>query len=238
MNDIISKIASRGYWKVIMHPSEFKKDRLETLLECQKLIEDCKVSLRGWDYPHFLVGKEDIISAADYVWSTTDWEMYKEYWRFYQSGQFVHYFGCAEDWWRGSKLDANLGKQYEPGEVLELTMVLYRLTEIYEFASRLAQKRVFGEQMWLEIELHGMQNRRLISLDKPFFGTFGPYVSQETTLKFETLFTVQDLIATAAEKALEQSLKVFERFNWRDARIPESVTSLRMDQRKLLERRF
>ena len=228
----VSKITSRGYWKVIMHSSKFKQDRVANLLECQRLVEDCKVFLRGWDYPHC----ERIVSGEDYVWSETDWEIYKEYWRFYQSGQFVHYLGCVEDWWKGSTLDAELGARYSPGEVLELLMVLYKLTEIYEFASRLAQKGVLDEQMSLTIELHGMRDRRLICLSKPFFSAFGSYISQEAALKFEATLVVQDLIGRVAEHALEQSLQVFERFNWRDARLPENVTNLRADQRKLLER--
>jgi len=133
-------------------------------------------------------------------------------------------------------LDAELGARYSPGEVLELLMVLYKLTEIYEFASRLAQKGVLDEQMSLTIELHGMRDRRLICLSKPFFSAFGSYISQEAALKFEATLVVQDLIGRVAEHALEQSLQVFERFNWRDARLPENVTNLRADQRKLLER--
>lgn len=198
------------------------------------MVEGCKVFLRGWDYPHI----ERIVSGQDYVWSEIDWEIYKEYWRFYQSGQFVHYFGCLEDWWQGSTLDAKLGAQYRPGEVLELIMTLHRLTEIYEFASRLAQKGVFDEHMSLIVELHGMRGRRLTCLSKPFFSAFGPYISQEIDLKFESTLVVQDLIARAAEHALEQSLKVFERFNWRDTRTPENVSNLRVDQRNLLERRL
>lgn len=235
MNNTVSKISSRGYWKVIMHSSEFKQDRIGNLAECQSLIEDCRVSLRGWDYPHF---DPPLVSGQDYIWSKTDWEIYKEYWRFYRSGQFVHYFGCVEDWWKGSTLDAELGARYGPREVLELIMALYRLTEIYEFASRLAQKEVFDGQMSLTIELRGMRGRRLICLSKPVFSAFGPYISQEEGFKFEATLLVQDLIARAAEHALEQSLRVFELFNWRDARLPENVSNLRDDQRKLLERRL
>lgn len=234
MSNTISKIVSRGYWKVIMHSAGFKEDRIGNLLECQRLIEDCKVSLRGWDYPHF----DRLVSGQDYIWSETDWEIYKEYWRFYRSGQFVHYFGCVEDWWKGSKLDAELGARYGLGEVLELIMVLYRLTEIYEFASRLAQNEVFDGQMSLTIELRGMRGRRLIGLSKPVFSAFGPYISQEEAHRFEAALVVQDLIARAPEHALEETLRVFELFNWREARLPENVSNLRDDQRKLLERRL
>ena len=234
MNATVSKITSRGYWKVIMHPSEFKQDRIANLLECQRLMENCKVSLRGWDYPHF----EHLVSGEDYICSETDWEIYKEYWRLYRSGQFVHYFGCVEDWWRGSTLDAELGARYGPGEVLELIMVLYHMTEILEFASRMAQRNIFDNQMSLTVEVQGMHGRRLIRLGNSFFNEWGKYVSQQQASKFESTFVVQDLIGRGAELALDQALRVYELFNWRDARLPQNVSNLRDEQRKLLERRL
>lgn len=228
---VLQKIISRGYWKVTMHPSVFRQDCIANLLDCQKLMEDCKVVLRGWDYPHF----DEPVSGQDFIWYETDWEQYKEYWRFYRSGQFVHYFGCMEDWWRGSRLDATLGARYGPGEVLEIIMTLYRLTEIYEFASRLAQKGVFGEQMTLAVELRGMRGRRLIALGKPFIWE---YISREDASQFESSFSMEELIARAPELSLNHSLRVFELFNWRDVQLPENVANLREDQRKLLERRL
>jgi hypothetical protein len=234
MNATVSRIMSRGYWKVIMHPSEFRRDRIANLLECQRLVENCKVSLRGWDYPHF----ERLVSSEDYICSETDWEIYKEYWRLYRSGQFVHYFGCVEDWWRGSTLDAELGARYAPGEVLELIMVLYHMTEVHEFASRMAQRSVFGKQMSLTVEAHGMRGRRLIRVGNSLFDGFGQYVSQQESFKFESPFAVQDLIGRSAEAALDQALRVYELFNWRNARMAQNVSGLRDEQRKLLERRL
>jgi hypothetical protein len=234
MNATVSRITSRGYWKVIMYPSEFRRDRIANLLECQRLVENCKVSLRGWDYPHF----ERLVSSEDYICSGTDWEIYKEYWRLYRSGQFVHYFGCVEDWWRGSTLDAELGARYAPGEVLELIMVLYHMTEVHEFASRMAQRSVFGEQMSLTIEAHGMRGRRLIRVGNSLFDEFGQYVSQQESFKFESAYAVQDLIGRSAEVALDQALRVYELFNWRNARMAQNVSGLRDEQRKLLERRL
>ena len=34
----------------------------------------------------------------DWVGQGIDWENYVEYWRFYQSGQFLHLDGMKEDW--------------------------------------------------------------------------------------------------------------------------------------------
>jgi hypothetical protein len=229
---VLQRIVSRGYWRVTMHPSVFKQDRIADLYECQKLMEDCKVVLRGWDYPH----SDRILSGEDYLWSETDWEIYKIYWRFYRSAQFVHYFGCVEDWWRESTLDAELGKRYGPGEVLEIIMVLYDLTEIYEFASRLAQKGIFDEQMNMSIELHGVRGRKLTALNRILFPI--EYECMEAELLFEKMFSVQDLVARTSELSLEHALWVFERFNWRHIRSPEIVANLREDQKKLLERRL
>jgi len=229
---VLQKIMSRGYWKVTMHPSVFRQDRIANLIVCQELMEDCKVVLRGWDYPNF----DEPICGQDFIWYETDWQVYKEYWRFYQSGQFVNYFGCQEDWWKETGFASAQARLYNPGEVLEIICSLYRLTEIYEFASRLAQKDVFDEQMSMTIELHGMHGRKLVALDRILFPI--EYECEEEHLLFEKAFPVQNLLARASELSLEHALCVFERFNWRHVRSPEIVANLREDQKKLLERRL
>jgi len=230
--DVLTKIASRGYWKVVMQPPVFKPDRIAGLLDCEKLVANCQVSLRGWDYPHY----ETMQSGIDHIWSQTDWEDYKEFWRFYQSGQFVHYFGCHEDWWIDSGLSTPELRQRRPGEVLEIISTLFQLTEIYEFASRLAQRGIFDEQTTIVVELHGMRGRKLIALHRILFPI--NYTCAEKDLPFEKRFSTEELIAKTSELALEHALWVFERFNWRHVRSADVVANLREQQKKLLERRL
>ena len=99
MKELLDKIKSKGYWSVTIRPSHYDKNLIETHKELRQLIESNKVVLRGWDYPHIV--KEGIERVSeDSIESSCDWPegpVY-EYWRFYKTGQFIHYFSTREDW--------------------------------------------------------------------------------------------------------------------------------------------
>jgi hypothetical protein len=129
LSDILQKIKLRGYWEVIIRPTEFIDNRIESLSKCKEVVRELSVRLRGWDYPHF-DNNNPPTSGIDYVEQSVDWQHKVELWRFYQSGQFLHYFGMWEDWqdqstiW-GSRLTN------KPGEILSIISAVYSLTEIY-----------------------------------------------------------------------------------------------------------
>ena len=81
----LEKIRSTGYWRVNIRPTKFDKSRIDSLESCWELVNSCKISLRGWDYPR--VKEEERISGEDWVQSGTDFDTlgYVELWRFYQS---------------------------------------------------------------------------------------------------------------------------------------------------------
>ena len=99
MKELIEKIKSKGgYWRVIIRPTIYKEDLIFSLDKCKEIIEHSRVNLRGWSYPH--IGRSGIKVAGDNsVDSFCDWPIGSmfEYWRFYQTGQFVHYFSMRED---------------------------------------------------------------------------------------------------------------------------------------------
>ncbi len=142
-NELIGKIKSRGYWRIVIRPQKFNKHLIPSLDQCLQYIAASKVSLRGWDYPH--VDREGYANGIDWVESATDWMDILEYWRFYQSGQFANIFNCREDW-----VDLNqeqfmrLVNKPFPDGVLGVVATIYRLTEIYEFAARLASGSGLG----------------------------------------------------------------------------------------------
>jgi hypothetical protein len=224
----LEKIITRGYWKVVLRPLVFRQNRISTLWDCEKLVSNCKV-VGGWDYPHC----EKVQSGIDYVWSEVDWEEHKEFWRFYQSGQFVHYFACIEDWWRESKLSDAAMRPYVSGEALDSVYALLRMTEIYEFAARLGAKGIFDNYLDMHTELHGALNRNLVAVNRNW--DLSEHRCAMVDLEFDSQFHTQDLIQEKHQLALENTLWVLERFDWRDVRKPETVTNLAKEQEKLLE---
>jgi hypothetical protein len=226
-DELLKKIKSRGYWKIIIRPSKFKKDLIESLGKCDKIIQDSIVGLRGWDYPHY--PSEGTTTGLDYIEGRVDWQEFLEVWRFYQSGQFVHFIGLREDWWEDDKR-AHLEVV---GPSLSILGALYTLTEIYVFASRLTKLMELNEPIVVSISLVNTEGRKLVTLDPARF-LRGDYVAQINEISIEKTHPITKLLTAHAELALEDTTWIFERFNWKNP--PKDV--FKEDQRKFLERRI
>lgn len=244
MNDLIEKIKGYGYWRILIRPNKYDDNLIPSLAEAKKIIEDNKVSLRGWDYPH--VDRELKSISKDSIESMCDWKegQVYEYWRYYLSGQFVHYFGTRED----CRIDeAGLEKiknriAFRASEVshvkavLGILSTLYTFTEVFLFASQLAQGGHLGEDsIRIEITLYKAKDRMLYTeeasrhLSRPYICNFS---DDEITMSLD--ITRADIMANYDELAIENVLEFFRCFEWENP----SKQILEEDQRKLLERRL
>jgi|YelNatPaOPRAMG01_1025707.scaffolds.fasta_scaffold80303_2 hypothetical protein len=232
--EVLKKIKSRGYWEVIIRPNQFKENRINDISTCLKIMESNAVKFRGWDYPHIDHNPPPYI-GIDYVESTVDWGMYKEFWRFYQSGQFVHYFGCHEDWFEEQVTIFGRSEysKIKPFTILEVIMTLYTMTEVYEFASRLAKQNIFNGTLSISTNLHGMNNRALTFFEIGRSLVRG-YICRIDEIPRKQEISVETLLDKKREIALDETIEILKRFNWMSA----SKEILKEDQRKLIEGRF
>lgn len=214
---LLGKIHSTGYWRINIRPTRFQPDRIPSLSQCRDIIKEVKVSLRGWDYPH--IDQRELLSGQDWIESRTDWMSHIEYWRFYQSAQFIHHLSCREDADRPSR------------KVLSMLGTLYTTTEVLLFASRLASKNLLEPAAQISIKLLGMDGRLL---DEPGRVLSREYIARVDEITFDKVIETELLIATSSEIALDATVSIFERFNWEYP----SRQVLVEDQRKLLERRL
>jgi hypothetical protein len=229
MSEVLNKIRARGYWEVLIRPTKFIKDRIESPGKCKEIIREVSVRLRGWVYPYNKIN-EPPTTGLDYIEQSKDWEFYLEFWRYYQSGQFIHFFSMFEDWQDQAKVLGRL--PLETGSSLAIVSALYRFTEIYEFASRLAAKGLLGDECKISITLHGTKNRQLVILD-PARHVWDEYKSELESISREISISTAELMAKSAELSLDHTIWVFQRFNWDNP--PRDV--LLGDQKKLIERR-
>ncbi|MCJ7632525.1 hypothetical protein MUP77_09065, partial [Candidatus Bathyarchaeota archaeon] len=170
------------------------------------------VRLRGWDYPH-TSSKYGIKSGTDWVENLTDWTDHKEYWRMYRSAQFFHLFGCREDWWGDVRIFWSQQSHTTPRYALEIICTLYTLTEIYEFVARLAKREVFDDFLKVSITLNGMKNRRLVTVDINR-SLNENYICAIESIPLSRTASVEEIIGRNNEFALDDTVSVFERFNW------------------------
>ena len=162
--DILDEIRSGPHWKVVIRPQSFEKERILTPTDCWAVLEESQVWLRGRQYPG--IDDENREPGEDWVASWVESRGRSEYWRFFQSGLFVHYFGFREDMpsWR-SEADRKYGSRSpEPSGYLDVDNALYTCTEIFEFTERLMRAVVIGQQPvtpMVRIGMHNIRNRTL-----------------------------------------------------------------------------
>lgn len=234
MSNIIETIKSTGYWKVIIRPISFEKELINSLSDCKDIINKTTVSFRGWDFPsHESI---EIKNMDDGIESETDWNQYKEYWRFHQSGQFLHLYAFNEDYQiddieRKSSV-VYLDSSKRTSKYLSIFSTLFRITEIFEFISRLIEIGIYTTKIKISIELFDVNGRMLFIWDR-YRDLRRNYTAALDSIHYFKEFDVQEMIEDKFELALECTMYIFERFNWDQP--PMGV--LREDQKKLIEKR-
>lgn len=234
-DELIKDIKSRGYWRVEFYSTEYQAKRLTTRAGMEALVSNATVSLRGWPYPYYQAG--ETVYNGQWLEGKISWENYREYWRLYESGQWIHYArlhgaGAARE-------EVFKGRSPLPpphaGYVHVRGYVLFTLTEIFRFAVGLAQGGVLDPTAFLSIQLHNTKDYMLYESFERFFPN--KYVNQwDTPITFEQSLPASELSASADKMALDMAIKVFSVFGWSPA--DAAIRNLTEDQKKLIERRI
>lgn len=210
MTELLTEIKSRGYWRIVVRPQSFVEERLEyaSLLD---VIGSTSVRIRGWDFPH--LGREDEIERQkDYVGTRVTWSSYREYWRFYRSGQFVYLGGIHTDWLDSSAWgEAPSG--WKPGADLSVEDTVHRFTEVFELAKRLSLSEAGDDSMRVSVELYGLKGRKL-TLGPSRAGFFDDRIADMDHFSLDDGFQREELVSDARELAQGWASEVFQRFGW------------------------
>jgi len=233
IEQLISKIKSKGYWRVEIRPTIFEKLLIPTFSKAQEIVQSCTVLWRGWDYPHW--NANTVRNMSDWVESWEDWKHEIEYWRFYRSGQFIHIFAAHEDY---MNVESMLPKRYPPRPprdgYISFVSTTYQVTEILEFAARLANKDILHPSAFISIGLYNMKDHALASFNGSRHLHDGYVYTIDDPIVIEREIPQQELIANPDNFALDFIIEIFERFNWNNP--PRQILS--EDQKRLRERRL
>jgi hypothetical protein len=215
---LLEKIRSRGYWRINFRPLVYVQ-KIPELCDCGRIIEENAVSLRGWDYPPFPVRMDKnmgIEVGENFYQGWIDWRNYLEFWRMYQSGQFIHYRALWEDWIEENENFKYLLQTIKPMTKIGIGEVICQITEIFEFLSRLARKGIYDEGVQVFIGLYNMQNRELWNDIRGRSSLSRPYKTVAKEVKFEKEFTKEQVIYDSKILAFEAIKYIFDRFGWHD----------------------
>ena len=212
MNTLLDRIRSRGYWRVVIRPSRFIEKRIANISSLQDILWKNAVQLRGWDFPHADT-RNNVHIDVDWISRDFEWKDYLEVWRLYQSGQFVDYAGLVMDW--SDQSERGLNDSYcESKKRLNVVDVVFRFTEIFEFAARLSLSEAGDENMHIEVTLGGLSERAL---------WVNPAVRKSFPMKkkvsineipYEVDLPRVKLMAEPRELALKPAIELFRRFDW------------------------
>jgi hypothetical protein len=219
------RVLADPHWRVNLQPTAYKAELIPTLGECFGIVEQTKVRLRGWDYPHLSHSSEERGQGANWVASWSDFMGHREYWRLYQSGQFLHLFSVREavdPGWR-EKLEAETRRHLRSCQdikwdrisgYIDIVNFLYTVTEIFEFAARLCQRDLYRGEVRIDIRLNGIAGFVLTTdLNRAWYNYYA--ASEDQLGRFWTVPS-NLLIADSADLALKAVAWFFERFGWLD----------------------
>ncbi|MFA6583630.1 MAG: hypothetical protein WCS77_04965 [Elusimicrobiaceae bacterium] len=216
-------VVETPHWRVVIRPDLYKPERIKTLGACMNIIENTAVKLRGWHYPYVSAKPSELGHGKDCVASWTAERKHLEYWRFYQSGQFLHLFAIREIFeprWQDvlkehvqKKMgwDRNINWSDVRGYI-SIENFIYRMTEIFEFAARLATQEIYKGSLYVCVELKGVENFVLSSDSRSEW--HGYYASVEDSLGFSWKLECREIISDSPRHAIRACMWFFERFGW------------------------
>lgn len=216
IHPVLSRIRTRGYWRTIIRPAQFEPERIADLATLTHLVAYSATHLRGWDFPALpRAGNEE--RGSDWVEYGVDTPARPEYWRFYQSGQLLHYAGISEDWntlsYRWHRHPAE-----ESVALLPVFDSLYRLTEIFQFAANLGLARDYnaGSSLHIEIQLLSLEGRQLYNDAAPERRIYLTGVRPVGAGDFSRSLDIplSELVANSREFALQTAERLFHRCYW------------------------
>jgi hypothetical protein len=212
VTDLLSKIRSRGHWRVVIRPTAFKKDRVGEISSLFPIVERSSVSLRGWDFPHIDRRKRPHVDL-DWVGQELAWEHHIELWRLYESGQFVQVSGMWDDWRDQSGLWPP-DDTWKTGSRLEVLDATFRFIEIFEFAARLCQTEAGSDRVRIVVTVSGLNGRTLYLESPNRVPLLEEYSASIKEVPYEVELSKAELIAAPREHALAPTARLLGRFGW------------------------
>jgi hypothetical protein len=180
----------------------------------------------------------------NWVASWDDFMGHLEYWRMYQSGQFLYLSAvreATEAGWRDKLLRISRSRIHPPSSdfdwdqvtgFLEVVNLVYTVTEFFEFAARLAQELPDTEACQLTVGIHDIEGF-MLAVDDIHRSWWEYYAAREPVLENTWSFPVLDWVSRSADLSLDAIRWLVTRFGW----LEPNLEAIKRDQETLLRGR-
>jgi hypothetical protein len=210
--ELLQLIHSAGYWRVNLRSPVFQRARLRDKDYCWSVVYEAAVATEGWRYPILHDAPYD--QGPDWIAGAANSSVFIEYWRLYQSGQFVRHLALREDHMgRLGLFHPQLFVPREGKKFLAVTPSICMVTDIVEFAARLAYRGVLVPQALITIDLHKMAGRELVYM-VPGRRLPNSFWFKDESVRLGGLYNSEELIGRPREMAVELSIELFKRASW------------------------
>lgn len=230
MNKLSNKIKSRGYWEINIAPENFIEKRVKEFQLLENIMTNTTVKIRGWVFP-FWEKDENAMRLSKSIGYDNEFEQYLSVLRVFYSGQ-IYCLESQPDDWRELSTWCSQDKENKPGTIIGVEDIIFKLTEIFEFASRVALTEIGDQKIKIKYNLVNIKDRQLV-VHSPFrirFISYGKTSKTNEILEVNT-FSRDELIANSRDLALVECVKIFSYFFW-----DTNLEFLRDWQSKLLKR--
>lgn len=233
-------IAGHPHWRVNLRPEIHEAELIPSIADCYATIEKTRLRLGGWEFPYLSPHRNQRQQGANWIASGVNLDIHLEYWRLYQSGQFLHLSAvreCIDSLWRKELEDAM--KQslshittFDWSQVtgyMDIQNLNRTISEIFEFAARLSQHGICKGTVTVEVELKN--SRGLLLAARPGRLWNIDCLATEENLGHAWDVRGDALVASGAEHAMEATRWFLERFGW----VNPNMDSLKKDQERFLK---
>lgn len=200
------------HWRVRIYPlAESKPLSVEKLGE---LIFFSQVRLRGWAIPY--LNMNTMIINQTSISCPVDIESKKEFWRFFSTGQFLFLRVAREVFdenWQKRLAENSPAEHLADATIpcLDFVNIIYTVTEIYEFLSRLNRGGLYTSGAGVEISIENIHGYYLSSAEK-YRGVQGRYPLNQDSVRLNYEYSDLDLKLSPQKLAMDVLRGIFLQF--------------------------
>ena len=231
--ETMETIQGRGRWEIRIRPAAYP-DALYSLQKLEDILLKSRVQYRGLSYPPISWKHGKCYKLNGCIESWFRWAEFAGVLRFYASGQFVHHMAMSEDLLDDLQhtlaWDASRRTPPPPAQPFMYPIsALYYMTEIYLFASRIAQERILGDSVVVETTLHGQEGRILKSETLPSILFEHDGCSVPEIRLGPHCVTTEELRADHDGMAIRDAATLLEKYNIVDDAIEKTLRNWQSD---------